>query len=104
MSRHIDFDIEQTDLDRAIKQGIVAERLSPGVYAVSSSNGVDTYKVDHNMCNCTGYWRWHKCKHIALVHTLMAKNGDAMICEQCGQWLIVQPPMTADEWSTLHDE
>jgi hypothetical protein len=102
--RHIDFDAEQPDLDRALKQGIVAEQLAPGEYSVLSSNGVDTYKISHNMCTCTGYWRWHKCKHIALVHTLMQQNGDAIICDYCGLWLIVQPPMSVEEYEHLHDD
>lgn len=104
MARTVDFEIELPDLERAYKQGIKAEQLEPGVYAVTSSNGVDMYKVSHDMCNCTGYWRWHKCKHIALVHVMQKENGEIQYCEQCGKYHIVVPAMTADEWEKLHDD
>ena len=103
MARHIDFEAELSDLDRGIKQGITAERLANGEYAVTSSNGVDTYKVSHDMCSCTGYWRWHRCKHIAIVHQLQLKNKEIVLCEVCGNWLRIAPPMSVDEYERLHD-
>ena len=102
MPRHIDFDSELTSLERAINQGIKAERQDDGTYLVLSSNGVDSYHISHNMCTCTGYWRWHYCKHIALVHVLQKEAGDIVLCPICGKHLLIHPPMSADEWSNLH--
>lgn len=102
MGRHIDFEAEMPDLERAYNQNIQATRNADGSYSVLSSNGVDVYKVSHNMCTCTGYWRHHHCKHIALVHQLQLKCGDIIICQVCGKFLLVYPPLTADQWEQLH--
>lgn len=104
LNRHLDLDNELDSLERALKQGIIATKQPDGSYIVTSSNGVDTYRVSDNMCVCTGFWRWHYCKHLALVHELQRKAGDIIKCEVCGRWLLINPPMTADEWGNLHND
>lgn len=103
VNRHIDFESELPHLERALDQGITVKPTNKvGVYEVTSSNSDNIYIVANNSCTCTGYWRWHYCKHIALVHYVQRQQGKIIVCEVCGRFLLVEPPMTADEYYNLH--
>jgi hypothetical protein len=64
----------EEDLKRAIKQGIVVERLKDGMWIASS--GTDDTKVYYitkeGRCNCQGFTSHGHCKHSARVKWAMA--------------------------------
>lgn len=89
--------------ERAINDGIVCEKLDRYWIVTSASEPGRVHKVylkPNTLCDCTGYWRYKCCKHLALVITTSIERGEAWVCYNCGEVLLT--PLTSDIYA-FHD-
>lgn len=85
--------------ERALKDGIVAvyDSIKDRYITNSKSDPGTTHKVlvkgTNYLCDCTGFFRFGMCKHIAATFEEQLRLRRLMICPNCGAVLQCYPHM-----------
>lgn len=94
----------QEAVQRALRDHVQLKQGVGPIWTCMGRSFNEPYQVTLFDCTCPGYAYTHYCKHLALARELAVHLGYISKCPGCDLYLVVNPPMTADEWAGLHDQ